>query len=184
MFAANLAMASGNLKVTLTSSEADAAMVEISNTKNVHYEINLFDENGNRIYYMETETPREELRKRYDLSNLDDGNYLYTVEIDKEKVTKQLAIDRGEVEVLDIRKSVDPFFHQEGELLRLTYLNFENQVVKMYLYDENNAELLATELGNEFAIHKGIDLSKLRPGNYDLVLVSDHEIYQHDIELD
>ena len=84
-------------------------MVEITNSKIADYEIQLFDENSNLIYSMETESPIEDLTKRYNLSGLEDGNYLYIVKTNLEKVTKHLAIEDGQVHVMDIRKTLSPY---------------------------------------------------------------------------
>ena len=182
--AASVAMASGNLKVNLASNDSEAALVEISNAKMVNYEIELTDEVGNQLYSMETEAPRSELKKRYDFSNLEDGTYWYSVKIDKEEVRKRLTIENGTVEVNDIRKTVEPYFHQDGDMIKLSFLNFENENIKMYVYDENNRLLTEADLGNGFSIHKGVNLADLNPGTYDLVLANDYEVFQHRVELD
>jgi len=182
--AASVAMASGNLKVNLASNDSEAALVEISNAKMVNYEIELIDEVGNQLYSMETEAPRSELKKRYDFSNLEDGTYWYSVKIDKEEVRKRLTIENGTVEVNDIRKTVEPYFHQDGDMIKLSFLNFENENIKMYVYDENNRLLTEADLGNGFSIHKGVNLADLNPGTYDLVLANDYEVFQHRVELD
>mgnify|MGYP000318433745 FL=1 len=182
--AASVAMASGNLKVNLASNDSEAALVEISNTKMVNYEIELIDEVGNQLYSMETEAPRSELKKRYDFSNLEDGTYWYSVKIDKEEVTKRLAIENGNVEVTDIRKSVEPSFLQDGDMIKLSFLNFENENISIFVYDENNELLTEADLGKDFAIHKGINLADLNPGTYALVLANDYEVFEHIVELD
>ena len=182
--AASVVMASGNLKVNLVSNDSQAALVEISNAKMVNYEIELTDEFGNQLYSMETEAPRSELKKRYDFSNLEDGTYWYSVKINDEQITKRLAIENGKVEVADIRKTVDPYFQQEGDMIKLSFLNFENENIKMYVYDENDKLLTEANLGNGFSIHKGVNLADLNPGTYELVLTNDYEVFQHRIELD
>jgi hypothetical protein len=182
--AASVVMASGNLKVNLASNDSESALVEISNSKMVNYEIELIDEVGNELYSMETEAPRSELRKRYDFTNLEDGTYWYSVKIDNEEITKRLAIQNGMVEVTDIRKTVEPYFHKEGDMVKLTFLNFESENIKMFVYDENYDLLTEANLGNDFTIHKVVNLADLNPGIYDLVLANDYEVFQHTIELD
>jgi len=183
-FTAGAAFASGNLKVKLVSNERDAAVVEITNSKIADYEIQLFDENSNLIYSMETEAPIEDLTKRYNLSGLEDGNYLYIVKTNLEKVTKHLAIEDGQVHVMDIRKTLSPYIYQQDDLVKVSYLNFENENIKMYVYSQNGKLLSENELGNEFAIHKGIRLSDLNPGTYELVLANDYDVYNHFVEID
>lgn len=180
----SVAMASGNLKVNLASNETESAVVEITNTKMVNYEIQLFDEKSNLIYSMETEVPREDFTKRYDLSQLENGNYLYIVKTNNEKVTKQLAIDGGKVQVLDVRKTLEPYISREDDMIKLSYLNFGNENVKMYVYAADNTLLAENELGNEFAIHKGINVSDLLPGTYELILTNDQDVFHHTVEID
>lgn len=181
---AGVAMASGNLKVNLASNDAELAVVEITNTNMSNYEIELSDEFGNQLYRMETTAPLKELEKRYNLSELQDGNYRYTVKVDKEQITKRLAIEFGEIKVTDIRKTLEPYFCLEGDIIKLSYLNYEHEDIKVYLYDNDDTLLYESNLGNHLAIHRGFNLSALKPGTYDLVLINDYDIYHHTVKLD
>ena len=184
MLSVSVAFASGNLKVNLASNNPEAAVVEITNSKMVNYEIGLFDQYGNKLYKMETKVPKSELKKRYDFSNLEDGVYWYTVKIDNEKVTKQLSIKNGAIEVIDVRKFVEPYIQHNAEHVDLSLLNYEKENVKLYVYDKNRTVLAETELGNDFSIHKRLDLSELRPGYYELVIANDYDVYQHSLRVD
>lgn len=183
MFVASVAMATGNLRVNMAAIETDATVVEISSGEMENFEIELTDEFGNSIYEMNTEVPRSELEKRYDFSNLENGIYWYYVRTGDEEITKQLSIEFGEVEIKDVRKTVDPYFHQEGDQVKLSYLNFENEDIKLFVY--NNSTLLKeVDLGKDFAIHKVIDLAELNYGNYDIVLTNEINIYEHRVIID
>jgi len=184
ILATNVAMASGNLKVNLASNASESATVEITNSKMVNYEIQLLDEKNNLIYSMETEAPREALTKRYDFSQLEDGSYLYIVKTNNEKVMKHLELRGGEVAVIDIRKTLEPFIIQHDDMIKLSYLNFENENIKMYVYDQNHKLLSENELGNEFAINKGISLSNLNSGTYELVLTNEQDVFHHEVKID
>lgn len=177
--ASSNANADGNLKVNLTSNNTEAALVEISTTEIVNFEIELFDEFGNLIYNMETEAPRSELNKRYNFTKLEDGEYVYRVQTGNEKVTKQMMIENGEVEVVDIRKSVAPTFIVDGDMVKLSYLNFENEDVTMYVYDNNSKLLNETELGSNFTIHKAVNIAELERGSYEIILANNYDIYEH-----
>jgi len=180
----SVAMADGNLKAELSANDSEAAVMEISTVEMVHFEIELINDRGLELYSMETDAPRSELTKRYDFSNLEDGNYWYSVLTNNERITKQLELKDGKVHVLDIRKTLDPHFQHEGDMIKMSFLNFEKENIKMYVYDENNNLLEEADLGNEFAIHKGVNLSELYPGRYDLVIANDIETFQHSFELD
>ena len=128
---------------------------------------------------MKTKAPISELKKRYDFSELEDRNYGYSVKIDKEKVVKQLDIEDGEVEVVEIRRTLEPYFAQEEGMLKMSFLNFQEEDVKMYVYDTNGELLTETSLGNDFSITKAIDISELRKGNYEIVLAHNDDYYEH-----
>jgi hypothetical protein len=183
IFFASVAFASGNLQVNLLSNDTESAIVKINNAKMVNYEIKLVDEYGDRLYSMKTKAPQNELKKRYDLTNLEDGVYWYTVEIDKEKVTKQLAIKNGVVEVVDIRKSVEPYFQQKDNYIDLSMLNYGKEDIKIYVYDQSSALIDKAELGNDFTINKRVDLSELRPGNYNIVVANDYDVYSESVKI-
>jgi hypothetical protein len=180
MFTVSVAMASGNLKVNMADSESEATVMKISNSEMVNYEIKLEDAWGNQIYEMNTEIPRSEINKRYDLSNLENGMYWYSVKTGNEEIRKQLSVNYGEVEVMDVRKTVAPYFYQDGDQIKFTYLNFESEDIRLYVYD-NNTLLKEASLGKDFTIHKIVNLSDLNAGVYDIVLTNDYDIYEHRI---
>lgn len=180
MFTVSVAMASGNLKVNMAESESEATVMKISNSEMVNYEIKLEDAWGNQIYEMNTEIPRSEINKRYDLSNLENGMYWYSVKTGNEEIRKQLSVNYGEVEVMDVRKTVAPYFYQDGDQIKFTYLNFESENINLYVYD-NNTLLEEASLGKDFTIHKIVNLSDLNAGVYDIVLTNDYDIYEHRI---
>ncbi|MBN2649426.1 MAG: hypothetical protein JXR50_06765 [Prolixibacteraceae bacterium] len=180
MFTVSVAMASGNLKVNMAKSESEATVMKISNSEMVNYEIKLEDAWGNQIYEMNTEIPRSEINKRYDLSNLENGMYWYSVKTGNEEIRKQLSVNYGEVEVMDVRKTVAPYFYQDGDQIKFTYLNFESENINLYVYD-NNTLLEEASLGKDFTIHKIVNLSDLNAGVYDIVLTNDYDIYEHRI---
>lgn len=179
----NLAFASGNLNVNFKKASAELTEVEISNTKFVNFEIELSDAYGDRLYKMKSDAPQNMLQKKYDFSGLDDGLYFYTVKIDKEKVTKTIEIKNNEVHVLNIRKSVDPYFAQADESIKLSLLNPGNESIKLFVYDSSNQLLTEAKLGNEAAIHKMVDLSDLNKGKYSLVIANDVDIFEHSFSI-
>lgn len=179
----NLAFASGNLNVNFKKASVELTEVEITNTKFVNFEIELSDAYGDRLYKMESDAPRNMLQKKYDFSGLDDGRYFYTVKIDKEKVTKTIEIKNDKVNVLNIRKWVDPYIAQAGESIKLSLLNPHNESIQLFVYDSSNQLLTEAKLGNDVAIHKMVDLSELNKGKYSLVLANDIDIFEHSFSI-
>lgn len=192
-FVVNAAHASGNLKVNLASNDVDLTVVEISNAivnsesisnatmNKVEFEV--IDSSGNNLYRMKTTKSSPDFNKRYDFSELEDGIYWYSVRMDKEEVTKKFAIDDGVVEVLDIRKTLEPYFVQDEDFLKISYLNYENENINLYVYDSNNSLLAEANLGRDFSINKAVRLSDLRYGDYAVVITNKNDVYEHQVAI-
>lgn len=175
---ANAVVASGNLKVNMLANDAEFAVMEISNSSSSIFEIEVTNDYGQELYALDTKTPVNEFKKRYDFSNLEDGTYFYTVKIDDEKVVKEMEVENGVVEIVEVRKSVEPYFVQKGEMLKFSFLNFQEENIKIYVYNET--ELLAeSKLGSEFTISKALDLKDLDDGDYEVVLTNEKDVFTH-----
>lgn len=184
-FAVNALVASeGNLVVNFESTDTDFAIVEMSSNKVSEFNVDITDAYGVKLYSSKTVTPTSVMKKKYDFSDLDDGTYLFKVKVDKETTTKVLEIENGEVELVESRKSIDPLFHKDDKMLNLTYLNFQEEDVKLYVYDSNRTLLAESKLGNDIAIHKSVDISKLRYGLYEVVITNDRDVYGYNLTID
>lgn len=181
IFMVNLAAASGagNLKVNMKSTTDDFTTVEISSNVISHFEIDVLNAYGDRIYTMETDAPKNSFKKKYDFSKLENGTYWHLVNIDKESTVNKFKVENGKVEILEVRKSIEPFFKFEDDVLKMSYLNPQKEEVKVYVYDRSNALLTKASLGSDFSINKAINFSELRRGSYEVVLVNGMDIHEH-----
>ena len=178
-FATNYVMASGGLRVDFSDSENNATLVEMKNVANTQFEITLKDNYGNTIYTLETSEPSNMLKKKFDFSNLEDDTYWFSVDVNNEKTLKKLNIEKGNVAIEEIRKSIQPFFTKEEDMLKLSFLNPQLEDVNLYVYTANKGLLAQAELGKDFAINKAVDLSELRYGDYHVVLTNKKDIYEY-----
>jgi len=178
------AMASGNLKVNFASSNADVTAVEISNVAVSAYEIEISDEYGDELYSMEIIAPAGTLNKKYDFSGIDNGMYWYKVKTDKETKTSRIHVEDGTVKVLDTRKAVEPIFKMEDDMLKVSFLNFPKEDVKLYVYDAKNTLMIEEELGSDMAIHKALDFSDVFYGDYEVVIANDMDIFDFQVSVE
>jgi len=185
VFISGTALASGNLSVSVVQGANDEAIVHISNAVNTVYEIEIQDEAGDLLYYKQTNSPAKTYQNIYDFSRLDDGNYIFTVKLDKEFNQTFLNVENGKVEVIEQDKELDPFFAYNNDILKLTYLNYDLGDVQLYVYEKGTNKLVYDEdLGSDFALHHALDFSKLQSGSYDAVVAGDHSTYQYELEVD
>lgn len=178
-------MATGNLRVNIVPGESDIAMINVTNAAQSHFEIEVKNRTGDLVFYKETNTPSTSYNKVYDFSMLEDGHYTFTVKLDNEMETNTLDISDGKVKVVNERKDVAPFFLFENDEFILSYLNFAQDNVKFYLYDNTTNELvMEKDLKSDFAVNFGLDFSKIERGNYAAVLTSENNIYDYNIAID
>lgn len=185
IFISGTAFATGNLNVSIIQGASDEAIVNISNAVKSVYQIEIKNDRGDVIYYKETKSPSKTYQNVYDFSELQDGNYIFSVKLDKELSETDLHIKNGKVNVVEQDKEVDPYFAYDNDLLKLSYLNFDRNNVKLYVYKDGSDEaVFQKDLGSEFAMHEAIDFSKLRTGRYDAVLVGDLDSYEYELKVD
>jgi hypothetical protein len=180
----NSAMASGNLRVNMTSGSKDLAEVEIMNVKMSTFEIEVKDEYGDVIFYKETKAPATNYKRNYDFSRLEDGTYFFTVKIDNEITETKFNIERSQVNVVEEKKMVDPVFVMDNKQLKLSYLNFAQENTKLIVYDRFRNSLYEKDLKSDFVTQHGLDFSKAPRGDYEVVLSSGNSVHSYDVFID
>ncbi|WP_319499914.1 hypothetical protein [uncultured Draconibacterium sp.] len=181
---AGAVMATGNLSVSISEGEGAEAHVRVSNAVDSQFEMEIRNGNNDIIYYKQIQQPVKLVLNTYDFSKLSNGEYTFSVRLDNEQNVTTLAVKDGDVKVVDQVKQVDPYFGLLNDQLSISYLNHGAGNVKLYLYDEKNNNLIHEDiLGSEFAVHHAIDLSKLKNGSYEAVLVSNNGTYEYEITL-
>lgn len=174
--------ATGNLKSNMSQTETDKAVVTATNLKLDLFEIEVEDEFGQTLFSKTTEA-RADYKRTYDFSALEDGVYFLNVKHGNEYYNKRFRLESGEVTVLEERKVVEPYFVQKGDKVKMSYLNFPKEDVSIYVYDDSGL-LHEEKLKNEFAVHKSIDMSELRSGEYRIVFASGYEIFEKNITIE
>ncbi len=181
---AGAAMATGNLKVNVTEGEGAEAHVRVTNAVESQFEMEIRNMNNDIVYYKQIQQPLKLVLNTYDFSKLSNGEYTFTVKLDNEMNRTILAVKNGDVKVVDQVQQVDPYFGFNNDQLSISYLNHATGDVKLYLYDTQSNRLVhEDDLGSSFALNHALDLSKLKNGNYEAVLVSENGIYEYDITL-
>ncbi len=181
---AGVVMATGNLSVNISEAEGANAHVRVTNAVASHFEMEIRNANNDIIYYKQMQQPSKLILNTYDFSQLNDGEYTFTVKLDKEMNRAVFAVDKGEVKVVDQIKQVDPYFGFNNEQLNISYLNHATGDVRLYLYEDKTSRLIhEDDLGSAFVVNHAIDVSKLDKGNYSAVLESNNGTYQYDITL-
>jgi len=178
---ANVAMATGNLRVDILPLTAERAVVAISNSAESNFEISIENSAGEIVYYKETEGKVLDYRKVYDFSRLEDGQYTLVVNIDGATSKREFSIDSRNIAVGKLKNLVKPYFAFDNDVLRVAYLNYPGETMDLMIYEGDNL-IYNKALENTFSVNEGLNLSKLKTGNYQVVLATGDEVYDYTVQ--
>ncbi len=179
---ANTLMAAGNLKVNILPLTADKAVVAISNTDAANFQISIKNDNGETVYYKETDGDSKDYRKIFDFSDLDRGDYKLSVTVNGLTSERMFKIDSRNIAVGKEKSLLEPYFAYKDGVFKMSYLNFPEEDLSLNFY--NGHDLVYTKkLGNKFNVIEGFNLSKLEKGSYSVVLSSDSKNYSYNLDI-
>ena len=178
---ANTLLAGGNLKVNILPLTSETAVVAISSVDASNLQISIENENGEKVYYKETDAENKDYRKVFDFSNLERGDYKLSVTTNGLTTERNFSIDKN-IAVGKEKSLIEPYFAYKNGVLRVSYLNFPEENVNLNFY-ANNDLVYSKEIGTKFNVTEGYDLSKLDKGSYSVVLSTDSKSYSYDLDL-
>lgn len=180
-FAAVAALAVERPTMNVIRLEDEKALIAIANENPVKFELSIESADGNVVFYKESEKELTSFRQMIDYSQLEDGGYTLKLKLNDTFVSTNLEIEKGVMEVGESKTTYAPYFSFNNNLLKLSYLNFNQENLRIRIYS-GNFLVYEERLGNEFDVHAGYDLSKLENGKYQVELISSSNSFSKEIE--
>lgn len=177
---ATVATAVEKPKMNVIPINAERAVVSVTNENPAIFEVTIEAENGDLVYYKQTSEPVTDYKQIYDFKNLENGNYALKLNVNGTKVINDFEVSGNGIKVGDAKVRFAPYFDFKNNELKVSYLNFDQENLKMYFYN-NNGLVYESKLGRDFNITAGYDLSKLENGNYRVVLSSYNNEYTYNL---
>lgn len=160
---------------------ADKAIVSITNERAAHFELSInAQKNGDLVYYKLSSEPLTDYQKVFDFGGLESGSYVMNLKINDTRLSKNFEVDNKGIYVGDSKLRFDPYFEFKNNILKLSYLNFDQKNLKLLIYD-NEGLVYQSKIGNDFTVSSGYDLTKLARGNYRIVLSAYDEDFTYEI---
>lgn len=169
--AATIATAIEKPKMNVVPLNSERAIVSVTNENPAIFEVSIEAENGDMVYYKQTNEPVTDFKQIYDFKNLAEGKYVLNLKVNDTKVMNDFQVSTKGIEVGESKVRFAPYFDFKNDELKLSYLNFDQENLKLYFYN-NEGLVYETKLGRDFNITTGYDLSGLKSGNYKVVLSS------------
>lgn len=158
-------------KMNITTLSADKAVVTIENNNATYLELSIVADNGELVYYKKSAQPVSNYKKVFDFTNLKNGSYTMDLNVNGTRLSKDFDVSYSSIQFSDSKLRFDPHFNFSEDVLKLSYLNFDQEKIYLSIYKEG-VLVYESKLGREFNISSGYDLSKLEEGDYDVVLSS------------
>ncbi|WP_372947310.1 hypothetical protein [Mariniphaga sp.] len=158
-------------KMNVVPINSERAIVSVTNENPAIFEVSIKAENGDMVYYKQTSEPVTDFKQIYDFKGLEDGKYVLNLKVNDTKVMNDFQVSGSGIEVGESKVHFAPYFDFKNNELKLSYLNFDQESMKLYFYNSEGL-VYETKLGRDFNITSGYDLSKLENGNYKVVLSS------------
>ncbi len=117
--------------------------------------------------------------KRFDFSGLPDGEYIVELRTDNGIITESFVLEARQTTSLYFK----PAIQQVDDLLKVTFLNSIDSPVSLKLYDEKGEVLYEETVYAQESFAKGIDMSKLKAGQYSLTLLGLEYVYAKSIQI-
>jgi hypothetical protein len=168
-------------KMDVVPLNADRAVISVENTNAAIFELSIYAENGDLVYFKETSKPESNYKKVFDFKNLENGNYTMNVKVNDTRVVKNFTVSTKGINVGESELRFDPYFSYTNDELKLTYLNFDKENLSLNIYGEDGL-VYEKAIGSDFNVISGYDLSALNSGKYEVVLSSANNNYKFDIE--
>ena len=142
-------------------------------------EVSVIAEDGRIVYYKKSKAAAQ-FKSILDLSELTDGRYTVKLKTGKFYTQRQLELNQSKVKVIKIKSEPDPVFSYDGDMLKLSYLNLNQNDLSISVYNGNKL-VFQSGLGNKLSIQRAFDVSKMVKGEFDFVLVGPNQTYSYKI---
>jgi len=167
-------------KMDVTPLNAEQARVSITNEKPALFEMSIETQNGDLVYYKQTTEASTEYQKIFDFTNLEKGKYVMNLKVNDTKVIREFEVNSNSILVGDSKMRFDPYFFFENNMLKFSFLNFDQENYNVHFY-KGDEQFYSSRVGKDFSIQKGFDLSNLEKGNYKIVLSSRDNEYVYSL---
>ncbi|AHW61886.1 hypothetical protein SAMN05444285_12246 [Draconibacterium orientale] len=168
-------------KMDIVPLSEDRAVVSILNGGEALFELSIRAKDGELVYYKESASPALTYQKIFDFKNIEDGDYSMDLRVNDTRLVRDINISSKGIVVGESKMRIDPYFGFANNVLKLTYLNFDNEKLSLNIYDESGL-VYASKLGQDFNVATGFDLSALDAGRYEVILTSGNNDFLFSLE--
>ena len=132
------AFALGNLTTKIEPLNGKKALVSVSSLLNSDINLTITDNSDQIIYRGEVNKLVKDYSNIFDFSQLEDGDYQLKVESAQLTTIRTFSKNYNEINIGEEKTSMKPYFEYKDGLLRLTYLNFNQEELELSVFEGDN----------------------------------------------
>lgn len=170
------------LAVEISTSKNEKSLIfdlgQVSNQTSIKF----LDSELNIIYSSDV-LQHKSLRKKFDLSKLQMGNYTLNVEDNIKIITYVIEIDESKIAVLTKKEVIKPAFRVKDNIVYINLMNINKEKVTIMVFDEENRLLHTDKMANKLIVEKAINFKKAFKGEYSIVVKNTNGNYQKNITI-
>lgn len=156
-------------KMNVVPVEAEKALVAFSSSEASPLEITLTNSEGEILYFKRTKQRYSEYKKIFDFSELGEGKYCVCVNFGNQSINRKINVQKEGIEVGQAQRLYEPYFCLKDRMLSVSFFNCPCEPVYVNIY-HHGRHIKGINLGKEMTVQKYLDLSRLKKGEYEVVL--------------
>lgn len=181
LFATTAAMATEPKIDLKTGNEAKSLVLEMDATSS-ESEVRLTDSNDNIVHY--ENVSKSSYTKKFNLKNLKNGTYYFTVENPLKKVVYTISLKNKEIKITNKRESSqNPVLRKSGDRIYLNLLNKNLGTVKVKVVNGNNEQLDSRVFKGDLIIGNVYNFENAIKDNYLVVVYDGKNTYRQSISI-
>lgn len=119
--------------------------------------------------------------KKFNLTNLPDGDYVLKVEDALKVTTFEFDINNSNVIIEKRKENAKPVFRNIGDKVYLNFLNLEKKDVKVVVYDSNSRVVFKETITDTMLIEKAFNFEKAFADTYMVVVKNGKDTFYENI---
>ncbi|MBT8314876.1 MAG: hypothetical protein KJP26_10500 [Maribacter sp.] len=181
LFATTAAMATEPKIDLKTGNEGTSLVLEMDAVSETS-EIRMTDSNDNIVHY-ETIT-KNSYAKKFNLKNLENGNYYFTVESPSKKVTYSITLKNREIKIFHKKESSQiPVLRVSGDRVYFNLLNKDEGTVRIRVLNGNGESLKSQVFKGNINVGKVFNFENALEDNYLVVVQDGKSVYRQSISV-
>ena len=150
---------------------ADRAIVSVTNENPALFEMSIETLDGSLVFYKLTTDASTQYQQVFDFANLEKGKYMLNLKVNDTKVIREFEVTSKNIHVGESKLRFDPYFSFKNDMLKFSYLNFDQENYSLYIYN-NEGLIFQKKIGKDFTLENGFNPLQIESGNYKVVLSS------------